>query len=766
MNVVRLLCVAWGVWSCATWLPAAAPALKQAGTPAEKVVEQKPTDEKKSAAEAPADWVEKLVEKCQPSVVVITVEGRDGKQEGLGSGFVIEKNGLIATNLHVIGEARPICVRLTNGKQFPVTKIEATDRAVDLALVRIDASDLPALELGDSDQLRQGQRVVALGNPLGLEHSVVSGVVSGSREINGLPLIQLAIPIEPGNSGGPLVDDRGRVQGLLTMKSAVTQNLGFAVKINALKKLREQPNPVPMARWLTIGALDAKEWQPLFGSMWRQRRGRIVVEGQGAGFGGRSLCVSQLPVPNDAYEVAVTVKLDDEAGAAGLAFASDGRDRHYGFYPSNGRLRLTRFDGPDVLSWHVLFEQPSSHYRPGEWNTLKVRVEATKIVCSVNGHVVIESPDVQLRDGRVGLAKFRQTQAEFKQFRLGESLTDDAPSADVVAKIEKSLQAIPPTGDLADGTLNDLARHAGPSADLIERRAQQLEAEVKQLRVLSAQVHRRSVEQQLVAELKQADDKCDLVRAALLVAKLDNPELDVLAYVQEVDRMAGEIRASFKKDSDESAKLAALNRYLFTENGFHGSRGDYDNRANSYLNEVIDDREGLPITLSVLYMELGRRVGLNIVGLGTPGHFMVRHVPKKGEPIVVDPFEGGELLDATKFDEKMRDRAGRPATDADLKAVNKRAIIERMLRNLLGNANSEEKRTDMLHYLDAILAVAPSSVQERLMRAVLHYQLGSPKRGLRDTAWLLAEMPEGVDLERVQELQQALERAELRKGSE
>ncbi|MBL8828416.1 MAG: trypsin-like peptidase domain-containing protein [Planctomycetaceae bacterium] len=733
-----------------------------AAAPADKKVD-KPSDDPQQAAEANADWVEKLVEKCQPSVVVVTVEGRDGKQDGLGSGFVVSRDGLIATNLHVIGEARPIHVRLTNGKKFPVVSIAATDRALDLALIRIDAHDLPALELGDSDQLRQGQRVVALGNPLGLEHSVVAGVVSGSREINGLPLIQLAIPIEPGNSGGPLVDDRGRVHGLLTMKSAVTQNLGFAVKINALKDLLKQPNPIPMARWLTIGALDPKEWTALFGGLWRQRRGRLTVEGAGAGFGGRSLCLAKRDVPNDSYEIAVTVKLDDEAGAAGLVFASDGRDRHYGFYPSNGKLRLSRFDGPDVLSWNVLYDQPSSHYRPDDWNTLKVRVDANTITCWVNGQQVIESSDVNLRGGQVGLAKFRQTKAEFKQFRLAEQLSDDAPAADVVARIEKSLEKLSPAGVEAK-VLDDLAKHAGPSATLIEQRAQQLEAEVKQLRALSVNVHRRHVEQRLVAELALPDDKCNLIKAALLVALLDNPEIDVNAYLEEVDRMGREIQATIPKGADEAAKLKALNHYLFTENGFHGSRGDYDHRANSYLNEVIDDREGLPITLSVLYMELGRRVGLNIVGLGTPGHFLVRHVPKQGEPIVVDPFEGGELLDRAALDKRLKDLAGREATDRDLVGISKRAIIERMIRNLLGNANREEKQADMLAYLDALIAIAPDAVQERLMRAVLHYQAGTPKLGLADTEWLLKNEPEGVDLERVLELQQALERAELRRS--
>jgi hypothetical protein len=111
--------------------------------------------------------------------------------------------------------------------------------------------------------------------------------------LDGVELIQLAIPIEPGNSGGPLLDDRGRVQGLLNMKSGITANLGFAVPVNALKTLLERPNPVPMARWLTFGALNSAEWQPIMGARWSRKAGRIRVEGAGDGFGGRSLCLYQ-----------------------------------------------------------------------------------------------------------------------------------------------------------------------------------------------------------------------------------------------------------------------------------------------------------------------------------------------------------------------------------------------------------------------------------------------------------------------------------------
>src|SRR5438132_6471044 len=349
--------------------------------------------------------VEQVAEAARKSIVVVSFAGRDGKRQGLGTGFVVGADGLIATNLHVLGEARPISVETADGKRHEVKSVHASDRSLDLALIRINAGNLPVLELGDSEHLQDGEAVVAIGNPHGLKNSVVSGVVSARRELEGRKMIQIAIPIEAGNSGGPLLDMEGKVQGILTLKSLLTPNLGFAVPINRLKPLLKKPNPIAMSRWLTIGTLDPVDWTVLHVGQWRQRAGKIIAEGIGSGFGGRTVCLSQQKPPPVPYEVAVTVRLDDEAGAAGLVFHADGGDKHYGFYPSAGQLRLTRFEGPDVYSWTILEQQPSPHYRPGEWNTLKLRLESDRIRCFVNGQLVVVLRDTGISSGKVGLAK-------------------------------------------------------------------------------------------------------------------------------------------------------------------------------------------------------------------------------------------------------------------------------------------------------------------------------------------------------------------------
>jgi regulator of sirC expression with transglutaminase-like and TPR domain/S1-C subfamily serine protease len=694
---------------------------------------------------------QRIAREARDALVLVTVKGRDAQQTQLGAGFVISADGLIATNAHVIGEGRAISVRMADERRFEATEVFAWDRHLDLAVIRIDAKNLKMLPLADSEQVTEGEPVVALGNPHGLRHSVVSGVVSGLREFDEQRMLQLAIPVEPGNSGGPVLNRQGSVIGVVTRKSAVSDNLGFAVESNTLKTLLEKPNPVPMSRWLTIGRLDPKLWAPLFGADWRQQAGRIRVTGAGQGFGGRAVCLWSEAPPEPPFELAVSVRLDDETGAAGLVFHSNGGDLHYGFYPSAGKLRLSRFDGPDVFQWQVLAETPSEHYRPGQWNRLKVRIESDKIRCFVNGRQVIESTDTQLKSGQVGLAKFRDTRAEFKQFQLGKEIPDLELPADEQDKLRRTLDELPEFASLEPEDLAPLKAMATPAAQFLRNRADELERQAKELRHIADDVHTQSVTARLV-DVVEGREEGGLAKAALLIALLDNEEVEIEAYLRRLDQMAEEIRQSLPEDADEPTRLQALRKYLFEENGFHGGRTNYYHQANSYLNQVIDDREGLPITLSVLFIDLGRRLGLTIEGVGLPGHFIVRHTPAGGEPALFDVFEGGKAMTRRDAEAQVLAYAGRPLLEDDLRAADERAIVIRMLTNLLGVMQEKEDHEAMLRYLEAIVALRPDSVQERGLRAVVRHQTGRRDAALADLNWILEQQPQGIDLERIRQM--------------
>jgi regulator of sirC expression with transglutaminase-like and TPR domain len=302
-----------------------------------------------------------------------------------------------------------------------------------------------------------------------------------------------------------------------------------------------------------------------------------------------------------------------------------------------------------------------------------------------------------------------------------------------------------------------LATLVKPGAgDLLRDQAARLEKQAAQLRKLAQQVHHQQVLADLGQLMKQPEDKLDLVRGALLLARLDNEDVDVDAYRGDVDRLARAIAAELPKKADAKARLDGLIKALFQERGFHGSRLEYYSRHNSYLNEVLDDREGLPITLSVLFMELARRLDLKVVGVPLPGHFMVRFEPEKGEGQLIDVYEGGTFMTRAQAADKVKKMTGRPLKDQELESAAKKAILLRMTNNLLNVAQNERDQPASLRYLDAILTIEPQAHDERWVRAVFRFQSGQREGAFADCDFLLDANPPDADLDRVRELRKLL----------
>lgn len=204
----------------------------------------------------PRESLAPMIKAVGPAVVAVDARGSTslpailggGQQvvQGLGSGFILEADGLVVTNHHVIADARAVQVRLSDGRSFDA-KVVGSDPATDLALLRLEgASGLPTVVLGDSDALEVGDWVVAMGNPMGLDHSATVGIVSGKgRGSLGLyrdsylDFLQTDADIAPGSSGGPLFDLRGRVVGINTAVGASLQP-GFAIPIDQAEQIIEQ----------------------------------------------------------------------------------------------------------------------------------------------------------------------------------------------------------------------------------------------------------------------------------------------------------------------------------------------------------------------------------------------------------------------------------------------------------------------------------------------------------------------------------------------
>src|SRR4051812_2473172 len=191
--------------------------------------------------------------------------------------------------------------------------------------------------------------------------------------------------------------------------------------------------------------------------------------------------------------------------------------------------------------------------------------------------------------------------------------------------------------------------------------------------------------------LAEKDESLDLARACLLIAQDAYPGLDVERYLGDIERMAIRLRARVAKSGEAEQRVVALNQYLFDDLGYWGNTENYYDPRNSYLNEVIDRKTGIPITLAILYMEIGRRIGLPLEGVSFPGHFLVR-LRLHGGTLVLDPFAGG----APQSEDELRERLQRvipegaaaevPVAelplDQFLEPASNRQILARLLRNL------------------------------------------------------------------------------------
>ena len=708
-------------------------------------------------AKRDAEDFENLAALVKPSIVIVESVDRVGREGGRGTGFVVSQDGIIATNFHVIGEHRDFKIRFANGESYSPQAILAIDRENDLALIKIDATNLPVLQLGDSDKISPGQSIFAIGNPLGYGHSVSRGVVAAIRELefgDGRALVQVAIPIEPGSSGSPTLDLDGNVIAILAIKSGGA--MGFGIPVNKLNLLLKKQNPLPMKKWLTIGALDELEWESILSGSWKQRAGVITASGLGSGFGGRMLCLSQQTPHSVPYELEVDVRLKDERGAAGLVFHGDGRNKHYGFYPTNESLRLTCFQGGDVFSWNILKTVEASAYRPNQWNRLRVKLEEDgKIMCFVNDQLVIEIKDDGLKEGRIGLCKFRAPTAEFKNFRQSKRFPSSKINPKTKIQIKKFAKSLSKNGTLTKEEFNRLIKLGSTVPQALLDHATEIQKQVKQVKVLSKEIKDQLIINELVQSLSNNDENSiDLLRSTLLIARLDNQDFDLNNYLTKAENIASKISSHFPEKATGEEKLKILVFQLFEEMGYHGSTLDYNHPSNSYMNEVMDDREGLPITLSVLFIELASRLELPVCGLGLPGHFLAMYRDesrKKPHEIIVDPF-GGKIISRKEASEIT----GRKLTDNDFKPASNRDIITRMLRNLIQSSESQNDTTSTILYIDAILAIDPKDSYTRAMRAMIHYGAGHYEKALEDIDNLISENPDGPEFAPLVEIKKRL----------
>ena len=244
------------------------------------------------------------------------------------------------------------------------------------------------------------------------------------------------------------------------------------------------------------------------------------------------------------------------------------------------------------------------------------------------------------------------------------------------------------------------------------------------------------------------DDQISLLDASLLIAMDEYPTLDVAAIRSQFAELAQAADLAAGEQSGPLARLKSLNHFLFETHGFTGNFLDYYNPRNSYLNDVLERKLGIPISLAVIYIELGRSLGVDLSGVSFPGHFLVR-VPVEGGLIIIDPFNGGKSIgaDELKFRASGSGESEAPSEDELFRLLtpcDNRTVLIRMLNNLKSLYRSEKDSVRALRVVHRLVQMT-GSVYERRDRGLLYIELGALYAARADLSAYLSAHPNAGD---------------------
>jgi regulator of sirC expression with transglutaminase-like and TPR domain len=256
-----------------------------------------------------------------------------------------------------------------------------------------------------------------------------------------------------------------------------------------------------------------------------------------------------------------------------------------------------------------------------------------------------------------------------------------------------------------------------------------------------------------LVEPAHEDASIDLASAALAIARTEYPRLDVSYYVGRLEALAGQVRGRMRSNPTAREAIALLNRVLFDEEGLRGNRDDYYDPRNSFLNDVLDRKLGIPITLSVIYMEVARRVGFPIAGTAMPGHFLLKHYDVMSGEIVIDPFNRGRIVTNAECQQRLNEiYSGEIELQPEfLRPVTHREILTRMLNNLRQIYFTQRNFAKGLVVLDLLLAIPPRSPELLRERGLVRLNLEQFLGAAQDLGGYLQLQPEAPDAEDVRE---------------
>jgi regulator of sirC expression with transglutaminase-like and TPR domain len=251
---------------------------------------------------------------------------------------------------------------------------------------------------------------------------------------------------------------------------------------------------------------------------------------------------------------------------------------------------------------------------------------------------------------------------------------------------------------------------------------------------------------QHLCKLLHQDASFCLAEAALYIALEEYPDLEIQSYLQRLDTMAAEVSQQLPPEPYPLKILQAINHYLFENLGFQGNEQDYYDPRNSFLNEVLDRRMGIPITLSLVYLEIAHRIEFPMTGVNFPGHFLIRP-EQEGMELWVDPYHQGEILFPEDCKNRLEAIYQQPVElrPEFFEAIAPQQFLVRMLNNLKHIYLNQGDLLKSLAASERILLVDPDTVMEKRDRGVLYYQLGRWVEARQDLEDYLGQIPQAQD---------------------
>ncbi len=257
----------------------------------------------------------------------------------------------------------------------------------------------------------------------------------------------------------------------------------------------------------------------------------------------------------------------------------------------------------------------------------------------------------------------------------------------------------------------------------------------------------------LLVEASREDHLISLATAALIIARIEYPTLTVQPYLQRLDLLAERVRKRLRSRPTTTETTTLLNRVLFEEEGLRGNRDEYYDPRNSFLNDVLDRKLGIPITLSVVYMEVARRVGFATAGVGLPGHFLLKHYDARCGEIFIDPFNRGCIMGRDECEQRLAEVSGGRVEMRQefLRPITHRLILVRMLNNLRQIYFQQHQFRKALEVIELLLVIPPRSPELLRERALARLSLDQYLGAAQDLGTYLKLEPEAPDAEDVRE---------------